>query len=62
MRHWNGVKKFLQYLQGTPNLSLFYPKNQDLSLISYVNVGYLNDPYNDKSQTCFVFLHGETVI
>jgi hypothetical protein len=27
MRNWNGVKDVLRYLQGTPDLSLFYPKN-----------------------------------
>jgi hypothetical protein len=26
MRHWNGVKNVLRYLQGTPDLSLFYLK------------------------------------
>jgi hypothetical protein len=49
MRHWNGVKHLLQYLWGTPDLGLFYMKNQDLSLIGYVNAGYLIDPHNGKS-------------
>jgi hypothetical protein len=26
MRHWNGVNDVLRYLQGTPNLNLFYKK------------------------------------
>jgi hypothetical protein len=39
MRHWNGVKDVLRYLRGTPDLSLFYPRNQDLSLIGYVDAG-----------------------
>jgi hypothetical protein len=55
MHHWNGVKDGLRYLQGTPNLGLFYPKNQDLSLIGYADAGYLSDPHNSKSQTGFVF-------
>jgi hypothetical protein len=38
MRHWNGVKDVLQYLWGTPDLTLFYLKNQDLSLIGYADV------------------------
>jgi hypothetical protein len=58
MRYWNGVKDFLRYLQCTLNMSLFYPKNQDMSLIGYANAGYLSDPHNGKSQTGFVFLHG----
>jgi hypothetical protein len=37
-------------------------KNQDLSLIGYIDAGYLSDPHNVKSQTGFVFLHGGTVI
>jgi hypothetical protein len=27
IRHWNGVNNVLRYLQGTLDLSLFYPKN-----------------------------------
>jgi hypothetical protein len=34
MRHWNRVKDVLRHLQGTPDLGLFYLKNQDLSLIA----------------------------
>jgi hypothetical protein len=49
MRHWNGVKDVLRYLQGTSDLGLFYPKNQDLSLIGYTDAGYLSDPHNGKS-------------
>jgi hypothetical protein len=49
MHHWNGVKDVLQYLQGTPDMRLFYLKNQDLSLIGYVDAGYLSDPHNGKS-------------
>jgi hypothetical protein len=62
MRHWNGVKNVLRYLQGITDLGLFYKKNQDLSLIGYVDTGYLSDPHNGKSQTCFVFLHRGTAI
>jgi hypothetical protein len=62
IRHWNGVKDVLQYLQDTLDLDLFYKKNQDLSLIGYVDVGYLSDPHNGKSHTGIMFLHGGTVI
>jgi hypothetical protein len=62
MRHCNGVKDALRYLWDTPDLGLFYLKNQDLSLIGYVNAGYLSNPHNDKSQTTFVFLHEGTTI
>jgi hypothetical protein len=56
------VKDALRYLQGTPDLGLFYSKNQDLSLIGYVDAGYLSDPHNGKFQTGLVFLHRGTVI
>jgi hypothetical protein len=62
IRHWNRVKDVLWYLWGTPNMSLFYLKNQNLSIIGYVNIEYLSDLHNDKSQTTFIFLHGGTTI
>jgi hypothetical protein len=61
-RHWNGVKDVLRYLQSTSDMSRFYPKNQDLSLIGYVDAGYLSDHHNDKFQTGFIFLRGGTAI
>jgi hypothetical protein len=62
MHHWNGVKDVLRYLRCTTDLDFFYLKNQDLSLIGYADVGYLSDPHNGKSQTCFMFLHKGTAI
>jgi hypothetical protein len=56
------VKDALRYVQGTPDLGLFYLKNQDMSLIGYVDAGYLIDPHNSKSQTDFMFLHGGMTI
>jgi hypothetical protein len=56
------VKDVLRYLRGIPDLSLFYPKNQDLSLIGYADARYLSDPHNDKSQIDFVFLYGGAAI
>jgi hypothetical protein len=43
-------------------MGLFYPKNQDLSLIGYVDAGYLNNLYNGKSQADFVFFPEGTAI
>jgi hypothetical protein len=56
------MKDILWYLPGTLDLGLFYQKNQDLSLIGYVDARYLSDPHNGKSQTDFIFLHGGTTI
>jgi hypothetical protein len=55
MHYWNGVKDVLRYLQDTPDLGIFYPKNQDLSLVGYVDVGYLSDPTMVKLRqaSCF---------
>jgi hypothetical protein len=52
----------LRYLVGTIDLGLYFQKNQDSKLIGYAYVGYLSDPLNAKSQTGYVFLHGETTI
>jgi len=52
----------LRYLNGTRDLGLFYNRNQDPSLLGYTDAGYLSDPHNGRSQTCFVFLQGGTAI
>jgi hypothetical protein len=62
MRHWNGIKNILRYLVGTIDLRLYFQKNQDSKLIGYVDVGYLSDLHNARSQTGYVFLHGGTTI
>ena len=61
-RHWVGGKQILRYLNGTKDLSLFYEKNQDPTLVGYTDAGYLSDPHNARSQTGFVFSHGGTAI
>jgi hypothetical protein len=61
-RHWVGVKTVLRYLNGARDLGLFYSRNQDPILLGYTDIGYLLDPYNDRSQTCSVFLQGGTTI
>jgi hypothetical protein len=52
----------LRYLVGTIDLGLYFQKNQDSKLIGYADTGYLSDPRNVRSQTGYVFLHGETTI
>jgi hypothetical protein len=44
MRHWNGIKSILQYLNGTIDLGLFFRRNQESDLIGYADAGYLSDP------------------
>jgi hypothetical protein len=62
IRHWNGIKNILQYLNVITNLVLFFRRNQESCLIRYANVDYLSDPQNARSQTGFMFLHRGTVI
>jgi hypothetical protein len=62
IRHWNGIKNILRYLNDTIDLCLFFRRNQKSNLIGYADDGYLSDPQNGKSQIGFVFLHGGTAI
>jgi hypothetical protein len=62
MRHWNGIKNILRYLNGTIDLDLFFQRNKESGLIRYANADYLCNPQNTRSQTGFVFLHGGTAI
>jgi hypothetical protein len=62
MRHWNGIKNILRYLNGTIDPSLFFQRNQKSNLIGYADASYLSDPQNGRSQTGFVFLHEGTAI
>ena len=61
-RHWVGVKTILRYLQGTQDLDLWFLKNQALTMVGYVDAGYMFDPHNARSQTGFVFLCGGAAI
>jgi hypothetical protein len=57
-RHWVGVKTILKYLKGTQDLGLWFPKGGNLTMVSYVDAGYMSDPHNARSQTDFLFLCG----
>ena len=61
-RHWVGVKTIFRYLKGTQDLGLFFPKNQDQTMVGYADAGYQSDPHNGISQTGFVFLCGGTAV
>jgi hypothetical protein len=62
MCHWNDIKNILRYLNGTIYRGLFFQRKQESDLIRYADAGYLSNPQNDRSQTGFTFLHGETAI
>jgi hypothetical protein len=61
-RHWVGVKTILRYLKGTQALRLWFPKGGNLTMVGYVDAGYMSDPHNARSQTGFVFLCGGVAI
>jgi hypothetical protein len=56
------VKTILGYLNGTHDLGLWFLKRGDLTMVGYVDVGYMSDPNNARSQTSFVFLCGGAAI
>jgi hypothetical protein len=60
--HWTRVKHILRYLNGTRDFGIFYKRGQDSTLIGYTDAGYLLDPHNARSQTCFVYLYSGTTI
>jgi hypothetical protein len=61
-RHWVGVKTILRYLKGTQDLGLWFSKRRDLTMVGYVDAGYMSDSHNARSQTGFVFLCGGAAI
>ena len=62
IRHWNGIKRIMRYLQGTMDMGLFFLNYTDHTVTGYADAGYLSDPNNTKSQTGYVFLYGSTTI
>jgi len=44
------------------NISLFYPNDSKIDLISYTDAGYLSDHHNGRSQTGYLFTCGSTTI
>ena len=62
MRHWNDIKHIFRYLQGSQDLGLLYTRNQDMTLVGYLDAGYMSDPYNVRSHTGYDFLCGGTTI
>ena len=62
IRHWNGIKRIMRYLEGTRDMGLFFPSDTNQTLTGYADAGYLSDPDDAKSQTGYVFLYGGTMI
>ena len=52
----------LKGFQGTYDMGLFPPSDSNQIIIGYVDIGYLSDPKDAKSQTSYVFLYDSTVI
>jgi hypothetical protein len=62
IRHWNGTKRIMRYLQGSIDTGLYFPYTMTNELCGYADAGYLSDPDDSKSQTGYVFLQGGTAI
>jgi hypothetical protein len=45
-----------------PILGYSFKRKQESGLLGYVDIGYLSDPRNARSQTGYIFLHGGTTI
>ena len=56
MRHWNGVKHLLRYLQGTSDLGLYYQRTNKHEMTSFANSCFRTNPNAGKSQTGYIFL------
>ena len=60
-RHWNEVKHILRYLQGTIDIDFFSNKS-NFDLVGYADAEYLFDPHKARSQICYMFACGGSVI
>ena len=47
--HLTAVKKIFKYLKGTTNLSLFYRKSNEYSLVGYCDADFARDRVEHKS-------------
>ena len=56
IKHWNGVKHLLRYLQGTSDLGLYYHKTNHAKIQGFANSGFRIDMSAGKSQTSYIFL------
>ena len=61
-RYLNNVKHILLYLQGIPDLGLFYSNRSSSQIIGYADAGYLSDPHKERSQSGYLFTSGGTAI
>lgn len=59
-RHWIDVKQIFRYLRRTIDMGLFYSKDSKVECVGYVDVGYQSDPHKRRSQTCYIFIYGDT--
>ena len=54
-RHWNDIKHVFLYLQGSQDLGLLYTRNQYMTLVGYLDAGYMSDPHNVSPRLVMVF-------
>ena len=60
--HLVAVTRIFKYLKGTMNYGLWYPKNQNFQLTSYLDVNWKNCVYERKSTSCGAFFLGDSLV
>ena len=59
--HWTAVKRILQYLKGTSNLSLLYRENTPAEVIGYSDADWAGD-VGDRSQPLGIYSFWEVLL
>ena len=60
--HLQAVKRIFKYLQGTQNFGLWYPRDTDLSLPTYIDVGWAGSVDDRKSTSGGAFYMGSRLV
>lgn len=60
--HESLVKRIFRYLQGTTNLGLWYPKDENFDLCAYTDSNWVGDVDEKKSTTSRAFFLGSRLI
>ncbi|KAK9087507.1 hypothetical protein Syun_029901 [Stephania yunnanensis] len=61
-QHWSGALHVLRYLKGTPSQGLFFPVQQDLSVVAYCDSDWAACPLSRKSITGYCVFMGSSLV
>lgn len=62
LRHWQAVKRILRYLNGTLDHCLNFQPTKVLSLLAYLDAGWISGKDDSRSQYGFAIFHGNNLI